>query len=341
MSKKTTGDIEGSPTKGKEMELVGGWNITPENFDKFQKMAELIASSDIVPKDFKGKPGNVIVAIQMGTEVGLAPMQALQSIAVISGRPGLFGGAPLALVRRSGLLEIHKEEWDAKTQTATVTVKRRGDPDPITHTFSMEDAKKIKQKRYKNGQAFYEVLADKDTYKNFPRRMCTFRSRGFCLWDKFPDVLKGLAPAETLDGISDDAIVDTTATPTYATPKPASGNGAPAAPAPALDPAPAESDDPIPQDPPTESPPESEEYDTAEVSIRRVAKMNVGNYTFKIVYVETIQGVAKESDGFTKSMKLAAAAKEHSSKGPINMAYRAGEGGCVEIVGVGSYLEKD
>jgi len=49
--------------------------------------AKLISESDLAPKDFKGKPGNVLIAIQYGVEIGLKPMQAIQNISVINGRP--------------------------------------------------------------------------------------------------------------------------------------------------------------------------------------------------------------------------------------------------------------
>ena len=41
-------------------------------------MASVLCKSSLIPKDFQGNPGNVLVAIQWGMELGLAPMQALQ-----------------------------------------------------------------------------------------------------------------------------------------------------------------------------------------------------------------------------------------------------------------------
>ena len=61
--------------------------LVPTNFDQLVRFSEMAAQSDLVPRDYKGKPANVMLAVQMGSELGLAPMQALQSIAVINGRP--------------------------------------------------------------------------------------------------------------------------------------------------------------------------------------------------------------------------------------------------------------
>ncbi|GAM51610.1 hypothetical protein [Mycoavidus cysteinexigens] len=67
------------------------FDLTPRSLDEVMKFAELMASSSIVPKEFIGKPGNILVAIQWGMELGLKPMQAMQNIAVINGRPSLWG----------------------------------------------------------------------------------------------------------------------------------------------------------------------------------------------------------------------------------------------------------
>ena len=69
----------------------------------------MMAKSELVPKAFRNKPEDVLVAIQLGTEIGFAPMQALQSIAVINGRPSVWGDGFLALIMASPLYRDHDE----------------------------------------------------------------------------------------------------------------------------------------------------------------------------------------------------------------------------------------
>src|ERR1700691_4082091 len=87
--------------------------------------AKLIADNELAPKDYKGKPGNVLIAIQLGMEIGLKPLQAIQNIAVINGRPAVWGDAMIALVQDHPLCEYIKEY--TKGDTAYCTVKRRGE----------------------------------------------------------------------------------------------------------------------------------------------------------------------------------------------------------------------
>src|ERR1700687_134866 len=56
---------------------------TPKSLEELMKYAEMIASSMFCPVNMRGKPGDVIIAMQYGAEIGLNPLQALQNIAII------------------------------------------------------------------------------------------------------------------------------------------------------------------------------------------------------------------------------------------------------------------
>lgn len=156
------------------------FTLTPSSFTEAIKFAETLATSDIVPKDFKGNAGNILVAIQWGLELGLQPMQAMQNIAVINGRPSLWGDAVIGLVRSSPLCEYIYESIEG--DTAICRVKRKGEEEQ-QRTFSMAEAKQA-------------GLAGKNVWAAYPKRMLQMRARAFALRDVFPDVLKGLPIAE-------------------------------------------------------------------------------------------------------------------------------------------------
>jgi len=157
------------------------FDLSPQTFEQALTFSNYLADSDMVPKDFKGKPGNCLVAIQWGMEIGLKPLQAMQNIAVINGRPSLWGDAVIALVRSSPLCEYIIEEDDGRT--ATCKVKRRGEPEQF-RTFSMDDAKSA------------GLLGKQGPWTQYPKRMRQMRARAFAVRDVFPDVLKGLPVAE-------------------------------------------------------------------------------------------------------------------------------------------------
>jgi hypothetical protein len=157
-------------------------------FDDAFRFATMVAASDFAPKDFRGKPESCLLAIQHGSEIGLSPMQSLQSIAVINGRPSIWGDAALAVVSASAVCEYVTEEIedgkDGEALVATCTAKRRGYPKPTVVRFTVADAKKA------------GLWGKGGPWTQYPRRMLQLRARGFALRDAFPDVLKGLVTAE-------------------------------------------------------------------------------------------------------------------------------------------------
>jgi hypothetical protein len=67
--------------------------LAPATLAELMEFAEIAARSQFVPKDYRGHPEDILLAVQLGSEVGLRPLQALQNIAVINGRPAVWGDA--------------------------------------------------------------------------------------------------------------------------------------------------------------------------------------------------------------------------------------------------------
>lgn len=170
----TTDVIE---TQGKSMSLA------PKNIEEALKFADMLSKSNMVPKEFSGNPGNILVAIQWGMELGLQPMQAMQNIAVINGRPSLWGDSVIALVKASPVCEYVIEE--VSDTEAVCKVKRRGEPEQVRR-FTTSDAKAA------------GLLGKSGPWTQYPKRMMQMRARSWALRDVFPDVLRGMPVAEEL-----------------------------------------------------------------------------------------------------------------------------------------------
>ena len=156
------------------------------SFDDAFRFAKMVAASEFAPKDFRGKPESCLLAIQHGSEIGLSPMQSLQNIACINGRPAIWGDAALAVAMASPVCESVTETIDGEgdNMVATCTAKRRGYEKPTVVRFTVADAKKA------------SLWGKSGPWTQYPRRMLQLRARGFALRDAFPDVLKGLVTAE-------------------------------------------------------------------------------------------------------------------------------------------------
>lgn len=184
--------------------------LEPTTLQEAMKFSDILASSTMVPRDFQGKPGNVLVAIQWGREVGLGPLQALQNIAVINGRPSIWGDAALALVRgHPDCLSVQEGvEGEGETRQGWCEVTRRGEQ-PQRRTFSVGDAKRA------------GLLNKPGPWTQYPDRMLQLRARGFAIRDVFPDALRGvLTREEAEDTPPEPRHVENLAAAPVATPAP-------------------------------------------------------------------------------------------------------------------------
>lgn len=161
--------------------------LTPATFGELVQFAQMAAKSQLVPKEYRDQPEDIMLAVQLGSEVGLRPMQALQNIAVINGRPCVWGDALPALCKASPVYEDIVETWehqdDPDLLTAVCIAKRHGSS-PVTARFSVMDAKRA------------GLWTKSGPWQTYPRRMLQMRARSFALRDAFPDVLKGLTSVE-------------------------------------------------------------------------------------------------------------------------------------------------
>lgn len=162
------------------------FSLEPQNFDQLMTFADIVSKSGMIPKDYFQKPGNIIVAVQMGVEIGLKPMQSLQNISVINGRPSLWGDALIALVKKSPVCEYIKESFSKDGKVAYCEVKRKDEKEPQIRSFSLEDAR-------------IAGLLGKDNWKKYPKRMIQLRARAWALRDVFPDVLLGMQVTEEME----------------------------------------------------------------------------------------------------------------------------------------------
>lgn len=164
--------------------------VVPSTFDSVLEFSRLIFHSGMAPTGIQSQE-QIAVAIFHGLEIGMTPLAALQSIAVINGRPSIWGDGAIGLVRGSGLCEYIKEwsEGDGDHEVAYCETKRKNG-EVIKRKFSHADAKAA------------NLLDKKGPWKEYRSRMMQMRARAWCLRDAYADVLRGLSIAEEVQDVS-------------------------------------------------------------------------------------------------------------------------------------------
>lgn len=140
--------------------------------------AKAVCQSDIIPTVYRGKPANILVAVGYGAPLGLTPMQSLQDISVINGKPTASASFIASHVRMAGhKLRIKKDE---KTLSVTATIVRSDDPDyPISVTRDKAWAQQM-------------GLLNKDNYRKQPLTMLTWRAITAVAREACPEILYGV-----------------------------------------------------------------------------------------------------------------------------------------------------
>lgn len=173
-------------TKSEATVAVTNRGLVPANFEDLWRMAKAVSASGLAPRGMD-RPEQVFVAMAHGLEIGLKPMQSLQRIAVINGRPTIWGDAMIGLVRASGLLESFTESFEGAEGTMdfrAVCVAKRVGSDEVRSVYSVKDARTA------------GLWGKSGPWTTSPKRMLQMRARSFALRDLFADVLGGLYMAE-------------------------------------------------------------------------------------------------------------------------------------------------
>lgn len=172
-------------------EIVRHQAVAPATLDGSVRFAQLLADADLLPRQFVGKPANVLYAVEYGRTLGISPVAAITGIHVIEGKPSASSGLIGALVRQAG----HKlrVKSDGKTW-ATAQIVRADDPD-FTYecTWDLERAAQAGLCEIKNGKPFARDRNGKPaTWEKYTAAMLKARAITEVARDACEDVLFGL-----------------------------------------------------------------------------------------------------------------------------------------------------
>lgn len=182
-----------------DLTMTAGGGIVPQNLAQAMDLATMLSASNFVPQAYQGKPGDAVAAILFGLDLGLPPMQALNCIAVVNGKPSVFGDGFLAVILSAPMFEDHEEWYEVKGErvetvaiadlafddtTAVCLFKSRRKLNPTIRRFSVAHAKKA------------NLWGKSGPWSQYPDRMLMYRARGFAGRDTFPERLRGVIIAE-------------------------------------------------------------------------------------------------------------------------------------------------
>lgn len=169
------------------------------------RYCQALAEATLLPGDYKRQPANLLLALESGAALNVAPMVAIQEIHIIKGKPSPSSQLQAALVRRAG--HILRVAGDSKA--AWCEIIRADDPG---FTFRTE---------WTIERAQTAGLMSNDMWKKYPENMLKARAISECARNACPDVIVGFGyTPEELGDETDSAGAEPTITVEHDRPTP-------------------------------------------------------------------------------------------------------------------------
>jgi hypothetical protein len=177
-------------------------------FESGQRMAKALASSDLVPQQFRNNVGNTLLALEMANRLEMPVFSVLQNIYIVHGKPSFSAAFLIAVVNSSKRFDtpILFRFNDARTECYAYA--KKGELEIRGTTVSIEMAKKegwwSKKDRYGN---------ETSKWQSMPELMLQYRAATFFVRMYASDLALGVKSSEELEDTIEAEIVSTKPAP--------------------------------------------------------------------------------------------------------------------------------
>lgn len=169
-----------------------------ESFDHAQRIAKMLSSSSLVPKDYQGRVDNCLIALEMANRNGASPLMVMQNLHIIQGKPSWSSPFIIASLNTCGRF---------KTK---VKFRKSGEGDDYGYEAYATDTDgtelvgpKVTWKMVKD-EGWLAKPGSK--WKTMPELMFQYRSAAFFGRLHAPDILMGMQAIEEVMDVSHEVL---------------------------------------------------------------------------------------------------------------------------------------
>lgn len=153
-----------------------------------KRQLEALVTGGFLPKGCTKE--EAFARVVAGASMGMKPIQALNGIAMINGKPTLHSDSIPCTVMASGLVNGMKYKFtgEGDEMSCTFYVRRKGIEEYQEWTYSMDDAKRA-------------GLLGNPVWQKHPKKMLFNRARTWCFRNTFPDVIGNVYTPEEVEDV--------------------------------------------------------------------------------------------------------------------------------------------
>ena len=185
-------------------------------FEDAQRMAKVFINSPLVPQQFRGDLGSCLIAFNLANRTGADPLQVMQNIYIVKGKPAFSSSYLIACFNQCGRFSaIHyqfqgergKDDWGCKAITTELATGEVLEGTLVTIGMAKAEGWYSKKDRYGNETSKWQTM---------PELMLRYRSATFLIRTYAPEIALGFYTREEAIDITEQATIvdDAPATPT-------------------------------------------------------------------------------------------------------------------------------
>lgn len=167
----------------------------PKSMNNAWRTAKMLAESDLLPETYRGKPQNVIIALDAAVRLNMSPMLVAQNLYVVQGKPGWSGSFCAAAINGSGKFTPLEYIFVGQEGTPTMGCMARA-VRLSTGTVCTSDTITMQMAR---DEGWLDKRGSK--WKTMPRQMMMYRAASFFARAFCPEVLLGFQTVEEVQDV--------------------------------------------------------------------------------------------------------------------------------------------
>lgn len=181
-------------SSGERSTALSMWS-DPKSMNSAWRTAKMLSASDLLPVMYKGKPENVIIALDAAVRLNMSPMLVAQNLYVVQGKPAWSGSFCAAAINGSGRFTPLEYIFVGEEGTPTMGCVARA---TRLSTGAVCESAAITMKMAQD-EGWLNKNGSK--WKTMPRQMMMYRAASFFARAHCPEVLLGFQTVEEVQDV--------------------------------------------------------------------------------------------------------------------------------------------
>lgn len=196
-------------TKNNQQQALQPVNVfsSIQSFEDAQRMAKVFINSPLVPTQFRGDLGSCLIAFNLANRMGADPLQVMQNIYIVHGKPSFSSSYLIACFNQCGRFSTIKyqfqgergsDDWGCRATATELATGEVLEGTLVTIGMAKKEGWYSKKDRYGNETSKWQTM---------PELMLQYRSATFLIRTHAPEIALGFYTREEALDITEQATI--------------------------------------------------------------------------------------------------------------------------------------